>query len=152
MLYAMALSFCLHIPDMLIRSSVHSFVCCQRVLVGQWSAWPNSTIMLVAPQCCWAIWSRCFLSRDKLHFLKFILVASVGAYSWLPSTRHTCISDKISCTVVEVSFLSAVNQWWGTWEISLPSRVESAMSWPMRYLNQLSNTYVVSCWLLSLLS
>ena len=44
-LYAMALSFCLLMLIMLI---ILSFVCCQRVLVGQWHDWPSCTIVLAA--------------------------------------------------------------------------------------------------------
>ena len=41
-LYAMALSFCL------LMLIILSFVCCQRVLVGQWHDWPSCTIVLAA--------------------------------------------------------------------------------------------------------
>ena len=42
-LYAMGLSFCLL---MLIMLNVRSFVCRQRVLVGQWPEWPSTAIVL----------------------------------------------------------------------------------------------------------
>jgi len=44
-LYAMGLSFCLL---MLIMLNVRSFVCRQRVLVGQWPEWPSRATVLAA--------------------------------------------------------------------------------------------------------
>ena len=68
--YAVALFFCLL---MLIMSIIRSFVCHQRVLVGQWPDWPSSTIVLAAVSGRSAAephdhgCPRCFLPCGKLH-------------------------------------------------------------------------------------
>jgi len=83
--YAMVLSFCLSVR-LYVAIAWYSFVCHQRVLVGNWSEWPSSVILLAAVSGRSAAGPadhgcpRCFFPHEKVHpSVKFMLAA--GAYS-----------------------------------------------------------------------